>query len=248
MQRDALAAYCEAFLETARFSDYCPNGLQVEGRAQVSSIVSGVTASAALLDAAILAGADAIFVHHGYFWKSDTLPITGLKKARIARLLAHDINLFAFHLPLDAHPQVGNNAQLGRVLGWTVDGTFGQGQLGVYADLQAPTTAGEVAALVQQRLGRTPTLLGDAQQLVKRVGWCTGGAQNYFEAAIDAGCTLFLSGEVSEPTHHLAVESGAAYLACGHHATERYGIAALGEHLAAQFGLSHRFIDIPNPV
>jgi dinuclear metal center YbgI/SA1388 family protein len=248
MQRDTLERYCQTYLDTTRFADYCPNGLQVEGRAQINRIVRGVTASIALLQAAIAARADAVFVHHGYFWKSDALPITGLKKARLGLLMAHDISLFAFHLPLDAHPEVGNNVRLGKRLGLSIAGTYGQGGLGVYADLQEAMPLARLQAQVDQTLGRASTLLGDAQKHVRRIGWCTGAAQSYFDAAIAAGCDAFMSGEVSEPTHHLAIESGVPYLACGHHATERYGIAALGEHLAAQFGLEHQFIDIPNPV
>jgi dinuclear metal center YbgI/SA1388 family protein len=248
MLRDELGAYLEGLLEAARFRDYCPNGLQVEGRAEVRRVVCGVTASQALIDAAVNSGADALLVHHGWFWKGEDGRVTGFRKRRMQTLLAHDINLFAYHLPLDAHPELGNNAQIAARFGWAVDGHFGEHELGCLAVLPAPTFAREIAQTAQQVLGRTPLLLGDGERLVRRVAWCSGGAQDWFEAAIDAGADLFLSGEASEQTTHLARESGVPYLAAGHHATERYGIMALGAHLAAQCGIACEFVDIDNPV
>ncbi|WP_132258497.1 Nif3-like dinuclear metal center hexameric protein [Paucimonas lemoignei] len=249
MKRDEIDNYLAQLLNIARFRDYCPNGLQVEGRDHIGSIVSGVTASQALIEAAVDAGADAILVHHGYFWRGEDARIVGIKQRRIARLLKHDLNLFAYHLPLDMHPELGNNAQLARQLGLQADGRFGEDELGWLG--RAPVdvaTVGDLARLVETALGRAPQVIGDPAQPLGRIGWCTGAAQNMLGDAISAGATAYLSGEISEPTVHLARETGVAYLACGHHATERYGVQALGEHLAEHFGISHRFIDIPNPV
>jgi dinuclear metal center YbgI/SA1388 family protein len=249
VERDEIDIYLAQTLNIARFRDYCPNGLQVEGRARIGTLVSGVTASLALIEAAIEAGADAILVHHGYFWRGEDARIVGVKQRRIARLLAHEFNLFAYHLPLDMHPELGNNAQLARRLGLQDDGRFGDDDLGWLGRAAAGVdTVGELARLVETALGRVPQVIGDPAQPLGRIGWCTGAAQNLLGDAIAAGATAYLSGEISEPTVHLARETGVAYLACGHHATERYGVQALGEHLAQRFGIRHHFIDIPNPV
>jgi dinuclear metal center YbgI/SA1388 family protein len=243
----ALLGALDTLMEPARFRDYCPNGMQVEGRREIGRIVSGVTASLALIEAAVEAGADALLVHHGLFWKGDDMRVVGPKRRRLGLLLAHDINLFAYHLPLDTLAELGNNAQLGARLGLVADAWFGEQQIGCVGTLSASTTAGDFAALVQTVLSRAPLLLGDPLQPVRRVGWCSGGAQGYFEAAIAAGCDLYLSGEVSEQTTHLARESGVPYIAAGHHATERYGAEAVGRHLAARFGIEHLHLDIDNP-
>lgn len=248
MLRNDLAAYLDDYLATATFRDYCPNGLQVEGRDDVGVIVTGVTASADLLDAAAAAGADAILVHHGYFWKGEDARITGLRRRRIATLLAHGINLFAYHLPLDAHPEIGNNAMLARRLGISPEGRFGEQDIGAHGRLAEPLVLREFAARVASRLERTPLVIGDPQRPVRRIAWCTGAAQGYFEQAAALGVDLYLTGEASEQTYHLARESGVAFVGAGHHATERYGIEALGAHLAARFGLTHRHIDLDNPV
>ena len=248
MKRDELARYLDETLDVARFRDYCPNGLQVEGSVAVRRLVAGVTASQALIDAAIDRGADTLLVHHGWFWKGEDGRITGLRKARIGKLLAHDINLLAYHLPLDAHAELGNNAQLAVRLGWQAEGRFGEQDIAWFGRPQAPTTAGELAQQIAARLGRVPQLIGDPARSVARIGWCTGGAQGYFEQAIALGVDAYVSGEISEPTVHLARESGVAYLAAGHHATERYGVEALARHLAAKFGLDCQFVDIDNPV
>jgi dinuclear metal center YbgI/SA1388 family protein len=248
MWRDELGAYLEGLLEPARYRDYCPNGLQVEGRGEVRRVVCGVTASQALIEAAIAREADALLVHHGWFWKGEDGRVTGFRKRRLQALLAHDINLFAYHLPLDGHAELGNNAQLAVRFGWRVERRFGEHDLGCIAVLPEPTFAGRLAGQAERVLGRVPLLIGEAERPVQRVAWCSGGAQDWFEAAIDAGADLFMSGEISEQTTHLARESGVAYLAAGHHATERYGVMALGEHLAAQCGLEWEFIDIDNPV
>jgi dinuclear metal center YbgI/SA1388 family protein len=250
VSRVDLAKYLAETLNLTQYRDYCPNGLQVEGRAEISTLITGVTASQALLQAAVEAGADAILVHHGYFWRGEDARVVGPKHNRLKLLLTHDINLFAYHLPLDSHPELGNNAQLAQQLGLLANGRFGDdslGWLGTVAD-PAVKTAGELAQLIERKLGRQPTLIGDPAQALGQIAWCTGAAQNFLGDAIAAGASAYISGEISEPTVHLARESGVAYLAAGHHATERYGVQALGRHLAERFGLQHRFIDIDNPV
>ena len=248
MKRDELARYLDETLETARFRDYCPNGLQVEGRAEVLHIVAGVTASQALIEAAIERRADALLVHHGWFWKGEDGRITGLRKARISRLLAHDINLFAYHLPLDSHAEFGNNAQLAARLGWIAEARFGEQDIAWIGRPASPLTAGELAQSIAAKLGRVPQLVGDPARPIGRIAWCSGGSQGYFEQAIALGVDAYVSGEISEQTVHLARESGVAYLAAGHHATERFGAEALAQHLAGKFGLSCEFVDIDNPV
>ncbi len=246
---DLLKAF-DALLQPERFRDYGPNGLQVEGCERVNKIVSGVTASRALIEAAIAANADAIFVHHGLFWRGQDGRITGWMKQRLALLLAHDINLFAYHLPLDAHPELGNNAQFGLKLGLLMESRFGEqdlGWLGKRADGLAFQSAETLAKHIQQALNRPVVLVDGAHRPIHKIAWCTGGAQNYFEAAVAAGADAFVSGEISEPQSHYAHEFGVAYLACGHHASERYGAPAVAAHVAAQLGLAHEFIDIHNP-
>jgi len=252
VSRDELTTNLDTLLEAARFADYGPNGLQVEGRLRVHRLITGVTASLALIEAAIAQQADAILVHHGLFWRGQDGRVTGWMKQRLAALLRHDINLLAYHLPLDAHPTLGNNAQLGARLGLVTEGNFGDKLLGCLGRLQddnAPALApAELARRIEQALHRTPVWVSAPDQRpIRRIAWCTGGAQGYFEAAIAAGADAFLTGEISEPQAHYARECGVAYFACGHHATERYGVQAVGEHLARQFGLEHRFIDIDNP-
>ncbi|WP_354535454.1 Nif3-like dinuclear metal center hexameric protein [Ralstonia sp. 1138] len=248
MDRKELELYLNDLLQAPRFRDYCPNGLQVQGRETVTHIVTGVTASLALIEAAIEARADAILVHHGYFWKGEDGRVVGQKHARLKPLLAHDLNLFAYHLPLDAHPDLGNNAQLGALLGITPQGRFGDDELGWIGALPEATTLGAFAQTVSAKLNRAPLVIGDDNRSVRTVGWCTGGAQGWFGAAVAAGVDVYLSGEASEQTTHLARESGVAYIGAGHHATERGGVRALGNHLAERFGVRHTFIDIPNPV
>ena len=248
MQRDDLARYLDQLLEVPRFRDYCPNGLQVEGRAGVLRLVTGVSASQALIEAAIDAGADALLVHHGYFWKSEDGRITGTRRRRIGLLLQHDISLFAYHLPLDAHPEHGNNAQLGALLGFTEKGRAGEQNIVAHGCTAATQPLEAFAAHIESRLGRAPTVIGDPAQRIARIAWCTGGAQGYFEDAIALGVDAFITGEISEPQVHLARESGVAFIAAGHHATERFGVQALGVHLASRYGIEHRFIDVPNPV
>ena len=248
MKRDELIRYLDELLESARFKDYCPNGLQVEGRPEIRRIVAGVTASQALVDQAVARGADALLVHHGWFWRGEDGRVTGFRKKRLQTLLAHDINLIAYHLPLDGHAEFGNNAQLAQRLDWTVEGRFGEQDVGWYGRLNESRTLGEVAHRVSAELGREALVIGAQAQQVSRIAWCSGGAQSLFEAALSLGVQAFLSGEISEQHVHLARESGVAYLAVGHHASERYGVEALAAHLAAKFGLDCAFIDIDNPV
>jgi dinuclear metal center YbgI/SA1388 family protein len=247
VQRRELEVYLATLLAVDTFRDYGPNGLQVEGRPEVRTLVSGVTASLALIDAAVERGADAILVHHGLFWRGQDGRLTGWLRERVARLITQGVNLFAYHLPLDAHAQWGNNVQLGRVLGLQADGRFGEQQLGFIGPAGALAGPDQLAAAAARQLGRAPVLVpGDGRPL-SRIAWCTGGAQGYFEAAIAAGADAYLTGEISEPQAHIARETGVAFLACGHHATERYGAPALAAHVAERYGLEHHFIDIPNP-
>lgn len=260
MRGDLTLAF-DTLLQPERFKDYGPNGLQVEGKLRVRHLVSGVTASRALIEAAIDVKADAIFVHHGLFWRGQDACITGWMKQRLALLLEHDINLYAYHLPLDAHPRLGNNAQLGLVLGLQAfegsAGRFGDqdlGFLGERADGRHFAKAQSLANHVEKVLKRSVTLVhggisapGEGERPIRKIAWCTGGAQSYFESAIAAGADAFITGEISEPQAHYARESGVAFLACGHHATERFGAPAVAAAVAEQCGLRHTFIEIDNP-
>ena len=247
IHREEMDAYLKGLLAVDRFRDYGPNGLQVEGKPEVRKLVSGVTASLALIEAAIEAGADAILVHHGLFWRGQDGRVTGWMKKRLQRLLVADVNLFAYHLPLDAHPDLGNNAQLGQKLKLTIDSRFGEQDLGCIGSPAQPLTMAALTALLQYRLNRPPVVVEGDGRPIRRVAWCTGGAQGYFEAAIAAGADAYLTGEISEPQAHYARESGVAYFACGHHATERYGAPAVAAHVASHFGIEHQFIDVDNP-
>lgn len=248
MMRDELVRFLDTLLQPARFRDYCPNGLQVEGRAEVRMLVTGVTASAELIDAAAAAGADALLVHHGYFWRGEDPRIIGARRGRIARLLAGELNLLAYHLPLDAHPELGNNAQLARVLGLQPEGRSGEQELLAWGSIAQAESLEAFGARVHARLGRMPTVIGDPGRSVRRVAWCTGAAQDYFDQAVALGADVFVTGEISEQNVHAARETGVAFIAAGHHATERFGVQAVGEAAARELGISHRFIDIPNPV
>jgi dinuclear metal center YbgI/SA1388 family protein len=248
MRLTELRDYNASLLQTSLFKDYCPNGIQVQGRAEVQRIASGVTASQALLEAAHGWGADVILVHHGYFWRSEDAVIAGIKKNRIAFLLQHDISLLAYHLPLDAHHELGNNAQLAKRLGLIPQGRFGEQNIAWHGELAQPQALGRFAAQIQHVLARPPQIIGDMQRAIKRIAWCSGAAQGYFEQAIELGVDAFLTGEISEQNVHVARETGVAFISAGHHATERYGVQALGEHLAVQHGLQHQFFDLDNPV
>lgn len=256
--RDELSLFLDDHLQVARIKDYCPNGLQVQGKPTIKKLVSGVTASMALIEEAIALKADAIMVHHGWFWKNDDARVVGQLHSRLKLLMDHEINLFAYHLPLDVHPVLGNNAQLAKVMGWkplkasertflgsfsVIDGLIWEGR-----PEASQKTLGQLARSISGRLGRDPLVIGNLNKPIKRIAWCTGGAQGYINQAISMKVDAYISGEVSEQTFHAAQESGVAYIAAGHHATERYGIGALGEFVAQKYKLSHQFVDIPNPV
>ena len=248
MNRDQLTAYLDEQLEASRFRDYGPNGLQVEGRARIHKVVTGVTASLALIEAAMAAGADALLVHHGLFWKGHDGRVTGWMRQRLGALIGSDLNLLAYHLPLDAHATLGNNAQWGMQMGLSADARFGDQNLG-FIGVAAPgcETVESLVRTVETTLARAPTVVAGDGRPLRRSAWCSGGAQGFFEPAIAAGADVFLTGEISEPQAHYARETGVAFLACGHHASERYGVQALGRDLAARFGIEHQFIDIDNP-
>jgi dinuclear metal center YbgI/SA1388 family protein len=243
-----LGQWLELTLDTAAFKDYCPNGLQVEGKATISHIISGVTASQALIDVAITRQADALLVHHGWFWKGEDPRVLGTRKRRLASVLEHDLNLLAYHLPLDAHPVLGNNAQLARVLGFVAEAVTASNGLLWFGSMPGANTLAEVADRVEQRLARTPLVIGAEGLPIQRIAWCTGAAQSMLGQAIDAGAQVFITGEVSEPTVHLAREAGVGFISAGHHSTERFGVQALGQAIAQEFGIRVDFVDIDNPV
>lgn len=247
MNRTLLLKEIDALLNPSAFKDYCPNGLQIQGCDSIARIATAVTASQTAIDAAIEWQADVLLVHHGYFWKGEPEPLVGMKYERIKKLMDHNINLIAYHLPLDAHPTLGNNAQLAQILGLTVSGQLPDDPLVWHGTCQHPSLD-SLAQYINTQLNRPPLLIGDPNQPVGPIAWCTGGAQGYLSFAAQHGMKTYLSGEVSERTYHEARELGINYLACGHHATERYGIQALGAHLSQTFGLTHRFFDEPNPV
>ena len=246
--RDLVGAVDET-LQPSNFKDYCPNGLQVEGRSRVARLVTGVTASQALLEEAIAAGADAVLVHHGYFWRGEDPCLTGIKRRRIALLLEHDISLLAYHLPLDEHPTLGNNAQLAQRLAIPVVGQPGRGDGScpvMSGELETSVNGAALAEHIEKALGRKPLHIAAGRQ-IRRLAWCTGGGQGFIEHAVDLEVDAYISGEVSEQTVHIARENDVHFFAAGHHATERYGVQALGEHLAQLLSLEHHFIDIDNP-
>ncbi|HFC6388517.1 TPA: Nif3-like dinuclear metal center hexameric protein [Neisseria bacilliformis] len=242
-----IIAWCDDTLQTRLFKDYAPNGLQVEGTEHVGKIAAAVTASLAAIEFAAAEGAQLLLVHHGLFWKSEPVTITGWKKTRIETLLRHGIGMAGYHLPLDAHPELGNNARLAKLMGWQTEHTCGEQNLLHIGRLQQPQTAAQVAAQVAAKLGRTPTLIAPSDTPAKRIAWCTGGAQGFFQTAIDEGAQIYLTGEISEAQYHLAHETGTAFIAAGHHATERGGIRALAEAAGCEFGIPVCFFDEQNP-
>jgi len=247
MQLRELVAHTDQLLAVDTFTDYCPNGLQVQGRSEVHTLIGGVTACQALLDAAVEQQADAVLVHHGYFWKGEDPCVVGMKRRRLATLLRHDLSLIAYHLPLDAHPELGNNAQLGRVLNLSVTGTAGGNGLVMLGEPAEPTSGAAFAAHLATRLNREPLHVAGTDAPIRRLAWCTGAAQSSIEVTLAAGADAFLTGEASEQTVHFARENGLHFFAAGHHATERYGVQALGAHLAQRFDLCFQFVDIDNP-
>jgi len=245
VNRRDLASYCDDYLSVDQFKDYCPNGLQIEGCEEITNIISGVSANLDLIERAIDEKADALFVHHGFFWKNEDAKITGIKRNRIAQLLANNINLFAYHLPLDAHTEVGNNIQLAQKLAIQNPTPIGD-TLVWQGDIDM--SLAQFGRVVESATQRKPLILGDDNKQLKRIAWCTGGAQSYIDHAIDVDADIFLTGEVSEQIPAIAKENNIAFISAGHHATERYGVQALCQHLSDKFDLKHQFIDIDNQV
>lgn len=246
MQIRDLTRLLDDILKPSDYRDYAPNGLQVQGRRDVKRLVTGVTACSELIEQAAAWGADALLVHHGWFWKGEPSSITGMRYRRVSRLIESGMHLIGYHLPLDDHPEFGNNALLGKALGVESDLRFAD--FGLSAPLTEAIPAQALADKLAKILSRKPLVLGPNQKMLRRIGWCTGAAQDMIEQAAECGCDAFISGEASERTFHQANELGLVYFACGHHATERFGIQALGERLAARTGIEVRFIDIDNPL
>ena len=246
-----LMAALDGLLTPQAFQDYCPNGLQVEGKPQIEKLVCGVTASQAFIDQAIAEKADAVFVHHGFFWKGEDPRVVGMKRKRLQALINNNINLIAYHLPLDAHPQLGNNAQLATLLDIEITGGLEAGNelsVGNVGRLSQPVSASAFAEKVAQVLNRQPQVIEGGDHTITTIAWCTGAAQNYIEKAINCKVDAYLSGEISESTVHTAREMGIHYFAAGHHATERYGVQAVGKFLAEKFEIECQFIDSDSPV
>ncbi len=240
--------YCDNLLETAKYEDYCPNGLQVEAGEQVRKLMVGVTACQALIDEATTWGADLLLVHHGYFWKGEPAPIRGLKGRRVASLLRNRISLLAYHLPLDAHPELGNNRCLAEVCGFPLPEVTSAGRGLVWQSTLTEAIPADVLSVrLGDCLGRDLLHIHGRRERIERIGWCTGAAQGFLEEAAELGLDAYLSGEISESTVHVARELDINYFAAGHHATERYGVRALGEHLAQVMAIEHLHIDIDNP-
>ena len=239
-----LVSHCDSLLEVERFKDYCPNGLQIEGRAQVDRILLGVTASQALIDRAVAMGVDAVLVHHGFFWKGEAQPIVGIKARRIGALMRANISLLAYHLPLDAHPELGNNRQLGVGIQGQM---IGEMEIGLYGELPSPMSGEKLARHIGEKLQREPVHVAACRRPLQKIAWCTGGAQSYFEAAIARGVDAFITGEISEPNYHLALEHEVDFFAAGHNATERYGVQALGNYLSQRFDVQCTFFELANP-
>ncbi len=245
--RQEILDWCSETLQPSMFQDYAPNGLQVEGKENIHTIVTAVTASLAAIEYAVSKNADMLLVHHGYFWRSEPITITGWKKLRIATLLQHQINMVGYHLPLDAHSTLGNNAQLAQLLGWKLESLAGEQNLLNIGRLNQPCTLAQLADDLTTKLQHKPIAIGDSNKLLHRIAWCTGGAQNFFQVAIEAGVDVFVTGEISESQYHMAQESGVAFISAGHHATERYGVQALGAALAKRFNMDIYFFDEKNP-
>ena len=245
--RQEVLDWCSETLQPSMFQDYAPNGLQVEGKENIHTIVTAVTASLAAIEYAVSKNADMLLVHHGYFWRSEPITITGWKKLRIATLLQHQINMVGYHLPLDAHSTLGNNAQLAQLLGWKLESLAGEQNLLNIGRLNQPCTLDQLADDLTTKLQHKPIAIGASDKLLRRIAWCTGGAQNFFQVAIEAGVDVFVTGEISESQYHMAQESGVAFISAGHHATERYGVQALGAALAKRFNMDIYFFDEKNP-
>ncbi len=245
--RDDLARLCAQWMAVDQIQDYCPNGLQVEGKAEIHKLATSVTASVAAIEAAIEWGADALLVHHGYFWHNEPASIVGAKAARIRRLMQSDMNLFAYHLPLDMHAEFGNNAELAKLWNLLDDGSDAK-RVWRTGSLDFTLPIEGFVERIRRTLRREPLVIAAGPAQVKRVAWCSGGAQGYFAQAIEQGIDAFITGEVSEQCYHQALEAGVHFIAAGHHATERYGVQALAEKLVQSHGLQHRYIELANPI
>lgn len=250
MQTQDLIEHLNVYLNAASFKDYAPNGLQVEGKPEIRRIVLGVSASQALVDHACSIEADCILVHHGWFWRGERPEVVGMKQRRLKALLAHDINLIAYHLPLDAHGEVGNNAEIARVLGLEIEERGGDRELLFIGRPKEGAVKTEAfVARVAEAFGGIRVRVGETDGEIRRVGWCSGAAQDELIEAASHGCNVYISGEISERTTYEARENGILYLACGHHATETLGIRALGRHLKSQWPeLEISWFDDENPV
>lgn len=245
--RDELSKVCTQWMSVDQIQDYCPNGLQVEGKSEIHKLATSVTASVAAIEAAIEWGADALLVHHGYFWRNETASIVGAKAERIRRLMQADMNLFAYHLPLDMHAEFGNNAELAKLWNLVDDGSDAK-RVWRTGTLDFALPIDGFVERIRRTLRREPLVIAAGPKQVSRVAWCSGGAQGYFAQAIEQGIDVFITGEVSEQCYHQAMEAGVHFIAAGHHATERYGVQALGSQLAQEFELEHRYIELANPV
>lgn len=248
INRDELVNYVNKLLKIDTFHDYCPNGLQIEGKSSIQTIVTGVTGNLALIEKAIVQQADLMLVHHGFFWKKDSFPIIGLKKVRFQKILNADLNVMAYHLPLDSHLELGNNAQLAMLLNINVSGQLIEEPYVWFGEFVEPISVEEFSQRIFEKLGRLPLHIAGTDRKIKKVAWCSGGGQNFIEKTLTLGIDCYFSGEISESTVHIVREAQLHYFAAGHHATERYGVKALGEHLAEKFELNHHFIDIDNPI
>ncbi len=246
-----LEKYLDQILQPEAIADYCPNGLQVAGTRTINKIVTGVSACQQLIDAAIAADADALLVHHGFFWKHEDPCIVGAKHQRLSALLQHGMAMYAYHLPLDVHKEYGNNVQLAKRLHFNIAGTMdASGIPGIvfHGTLATPMTPAKLGETITTTLAREPLHIAGKAEIINTIAWCTGAAQNFIHDVLTLNVDAYLTGEISEHTVHAARDNGIHFYAAGHHATESYGVQVLGEHLAKKFAIKHEFIDIPNPV
>jgi dinuclear metal center YbgI/SA1388 family protein len=243
--------WCNDTLKTHEFKDYAPNGLQIEGRSEVKKIVCAVTASQEAIDAAVAQQADLLLVHHGYFWKGEAYPITGMRGKRIKTLIQHDISLVAYHLPLDSHPMLGNNAAIADLLELEIFEALDASErhpIGNIGYLKQALTPEAFKDLLTERLGFQTIHLPADKKTIQKVGFCTGAAQDFISKAAEQNCDAYISGEVSERTYYEAKELDVHYYACGHHATERYGVQRLGKAISEQFNLEYSYFELNNPI
>ena len=243
--------WCDQTLKSSEFKDYAPNGLQIEGKTEVRKILAAVTASQDAIDAAIRENADLLLVHHGYFWKGEAYPITGMRGKRIKSLIQHDISLLAYHLPLDSHPSLGNNAAIADLLKLERIEALDPSErhpIGNIGYLNQPMPVEEFKKFVSEKLKFDVTHLPADKNMIEKVGFCTGGAQDFIVKAAEQGCDAYISGEVSERTFYEAKELGIHYFACGHHATERYGVQRLGQAISEQFDIEYVYFELNNPI